>query len=108
MKYSDIPFIKNSRRFGSRLGLFKGRNWLHKFLFDRLVRTAPAVIASKGHTDDIDTETLYANSERWRDLKFGTRQAYGRAAMYLLEHDLLPLRESNKGKGGKRRFKRMN
>ena len=104
MKFEDIEFESRRGVDRSTLGLWlPGKYWVEKVLFKeawtRIWKACPTGVWQGTQT----TETLCEDPD-WRARDCGVRIKLGRCVKYFVSEEMLPLKLSNPGKKGKRKY----
>lgn len=104
MNFSDIKFYERSGNKAPGLGLRLRGYWVYKIhvelAWKLLLAANPALQWQGEHT----TVTL-CNDPDWQYRKAGIQHNIGRCIRFFTENGLLPLRISNPGKGGSRKYR---
>ena len=103
MKFADIKFGERGGSRANGLGLLTAGYWVEKEYFElawTLIRADdPARDWHGKHT----TVSL-CNDPTWKNRRVGKRIKIGRCVKYFVNEQMVPLSETNKGKGGSRRY----
>ena len=106
MQFSDINFTERGGRYGSSKGLRIGGYWVSKDLVELMWQRAPQVLPNLDWSKPHTVVTIFGDSNGWHSYNFGQRIALGRCLKYFADHDMLPIRVANPGKGGTRKYVR--
>jgi hypothetical protein len=102
MEFNDIEFYEHEK-YG--IGRHLRGRWVGKTTLELMWRHASASMHKVDWSELQTTESLYGNAE-WRDVKFGRRYSLGRCLRFFADEGVLPITLANKGKKGKRKYKR--
>lgn len=102
MKFEEIDFYK---REGYGIGHHARGCWVGKKTFEIMWERASVSVHQVDWSELQTAETLYGKNE-WRDVKFGRRFTLGRCLRFFEDNDILPIETANKGKKGKRKYRR--
>ena len=105
MQFEDIEYYERGGAHPPSLGLYTpGGFWVEKSYFLlvwKLITTSCPTLVWKGEQT---TETLCSDPD-WNSLDDLPRQKRGRCVKFFIAKEMLELEETNKGKGGKRKFR---
>ncbi len=85
------------------MGIQIGRHWVFQSLIEWTLREARESIETLAFPRPLKVQQIL-NDPLWRTRKFGTRIAIGRCLKLFVRRNLIPLRESNPGKTGPRKY----
>lgn len=103
MNFSDIKFYERGGSKAPGLGLRLRGYWVHKTHFElawKLLLAANPALQWQGE----QTTVTLCNDPDWQYRKPGVRHKLGRCVRFFAESRMLPLRISNPGKGGPRKY----
>ncbi len=88
---------------GPVTGIQIGRHWVFQGQVEWTLRLARESIPARDFTRPLKVQEIL-DDPLWRTRKFGTRIAIGRCLKMFSRRELIPIRESNPGKKGPRKY----
>ena len=105
--FKEIEFKEGTGKYASTVGMYlPGRVWVLKPTVGFAWAFAQRGLNAKDGESILTTASLYG-LEKWRQLKMRRRFPLGRCIKYFVTEGMLPLRELNPGKGGTRKYIRV-